>query len=42
MTKENLETPAFLSRFVLWNKVTIHSAVNYIESQLGVKIKLDI
>ncbi len=42
MTKENLETPAFLSRFILWNRPTIYASVNYIEQKLGVKIKVDI
>ena len=42
MNKDNLLTPAFLSRYILWNKVTINSAVNYLENQLNIKIKLEI
>jgi hypothetical protein len=42
MTKENLETPAFLSRFVLWNRPTIYASVDYIKQRLGVTIKVEI
>ena len=31
MKKENLMTPAFLARYILWNRPTIYANVDYIK-----------
>lgn len=30
MNKTNLETPAFLSRYILWSKPSIHASSDYV------------
>lgn len=37
-TKQNLMTPSYLSRYILWHKPDLQQAITYVENRQGIKI----